>query len=52
MFFLITFRAAQIFKKKLKDTFNLYGAKMYYFNDTENWVSNQLIINQELIVIY
>lgn len=45
-FFFIKFRAAQIFKKKLKDTFNMYGAKMYYFNDTENWVSNQLRINK------
>ncbi|XP_050423772.1 probable RNA-binding protein 46 [Adelges cooleyi] len=30
-------KAAQIFKKKLKDSFNRYGVKMYYFNDTENW---------------
>ncbi|XP_025408877.1 APOBEC1 complementation factor-like isoform X1 [Sipha flava] len=32
-------KAAQIFKKKLKESFNFYGAKMYYFNDVENWVS-------------
>ncbi|XP_050524867.1 probable RNA-binding protein 46 isoform X2 [Daktulosphaira vitifoliae] len=30
-------KAAQIFKKKLKESFSRYGVKMYYFNDTENW---------------
>jgi len=45
IFIIIKFRAAQIFKKKLKDAFNMYGAKMYYFNDTENWVSYKLKIN-------
>lgn len=29
----------------MKDSFNIYGVKMYYFNDTENWVSKNLKFN-------